>query len=266
MVSGGGAGLVPAPSPMVRNGTRTYVLVKAGNIRCGAERDQNRKIWSGNAPFWVLSERFGRGSVSNRSAAADAVRAFVVPFNSVSVVPARPAMGFRVLPAARRSRACGRCGLPGSWWSPARPAARRVPPKARLPYFSPRQRPSVDLQALPQLVHIGQDVLGEVLVHRWRLMFLSAGMAPAGKPWTPGKGAGRPSDRNAGRPARPAATRMASGHDNPSMAQNEPYPWSGTGRQTPPPCSPSGPADSKAGRPQPKPRPSHTHKIWRPHP
>lgn len=86
MVSGGERGLSPLPSPMVRSGTRTYVLE---------------------------SERFGRGSVSNRSAAADAVRAFVVPFNSVSVVPARPASAFPAL----RSR-CLRWGF-----APLRPCS-----------------------------------------------------------------------------------------------------------------------------------------------
>ena len=90
-------------------------------------------------------------------------------------------------------RACARSG-PGPRRSglPAAVGLRSAYRLSLLPYFSPRQRPSVDLQALPQLVHIGQDVLGEVLVHRWRQKVRSAGMAPAGKPWTPGKGAGRP--------------------------------------------------------------------------
>ena len=176
----------------------------------------------------MLSERFGRGSVSDRSAAADAVRAFVVPFNSVSVVPARPAMGFRVLPAAPPPLPSGRGGLRPAW--------------------------------------IGQDVLGEVLVHRWRQKVRSAGMAPAGKPWTPGNGAGRPSERDAGRPATPAGTRMASGHDNPSRLKMTPIPGAGQPADSPPPRSPSGHPDSKAGRPQPKPGPSCSHKIWRLHP
>ena len=107
LTAGKGSGPAPLPSPMVRSGTGTYVLEKAGSTRCDGLWTENYRIWSENAPFCLLSERFGRGSVSNRSAAADAVRAFVVPFNSVSAVPARPAMGFRVLPAARPPRPSG---------------------------------------------------------------------------------------------------------------------------------------------------------------
>ena len=139
----------------------------------------------------MLSDRLGRGSVSTRSAAADAGRAFVVPFDSVSVVPARPASAFPALRSRSLRRASPAPGLLPS----LRASFASLSPGYRqslLPYLSPRQRPSVDFQALPQLVHIGQDVLGEVLVHRWRLTFLSAPMAGAGKPWTPGNGAGRP--------------------------------------------------------------------------
>lgn len=108
----------------------TYVLEKAGSTRCGGIWTENHRIWSENAPFWLLSERFGRGSVSDRSAAADAVRAFVVPFNSVSAVPARPAMGFRVLPAVRPPRPSGGVGLRPSWSASGRRSARRVPPES----------------------------------------------------------------------------------------------------------------------------------------
>ena len=221
MVSGGERGLSPLPSPMVWSGTRTYVLVKAGNARYSGCLTVNHKIWSRNAPFWLLPERFGRGSVSNRSTAADAVRAFVVPFNSVSAVPARPAMGFRVLPAARRSRACGRCGLPGSWWSPARPAARRVPPESPASLSQEKTKARV---SYPD---------GAPLFWKRATGRSGAGLRvwpPQGNQGRPAKERDAPADRDAGRPATPAGTRMASGHDSPSRLKMSHSPGAG-------PCS-----------------------------
>ena len=90
--------------------------------------------------------------------------------------------------------------------------------------------------------------------------------------WPPQGNPGRPAkERDAHQSATPGDQQGPQGpawlrQDNPSRLKMTHTPRSGTGRQTPPPRSPSGPADSKAGRPQPKPRPSHIHKIWRLHP
>ena len=67
------------------------------------------------------------------------------------------------------------------------------PPKARLPYFSPRQRPprerSLDITNPPVMVSALSLCYIRQKVNR------SAPMAGAGKPWTPGKGAGSPGQR-----------------------------------------------------------------------